>query len=62
MSNTLQNKRTLPSQDLIEIQVEDDGTLILCQSSANYETQTIYISKLYIDEFLNQLKLTIAGE
>ena len=62
MSNSIQNTRFLPSQDSIEIQIKDDGTLILSQIIKDYETQIIRVSPLYVDEFINQLKLTIAGE
>ena len=58
----MSNTRYLRHQDEIKIMVNDEGSLILSQSSPNFETQIINVSPLLVDEFINQLKLTIAGE
>lgn len=58
----MSNKRFLHRQDEITIEIADDGYLKITQEADTVETQIILISPLYIDEFINQLKLTIAGE
>lgn len=58
----MSNKRFLHRQDEITIEIDEDGYLKITQEADTVETQIILISPLYIDEFLNQLKLTIAGE